>query len=99
MESRLSAAKTQFERAILSKRTAFDDLYPYMHENPSFFWYKRYVAWTELLVLVDLADRLGLPWEAAFTPGQVEFIRDQVLSGKVLDHWFDEAQEGGADEH
>ncbi|KWW97097.1 hypothetical protein AB1399_04990 [Hydrogenibacillus schlegelii] len=84
----------QFERAIQSKHTAFDDLYPYMVENPSFFWYKRYVAWTELLVLVDLAGRLGLPWESLFLPHQVQFIRAQVLSGTVLDRWFDPAGEG-----
>ena len=42
--SKLSEAKTHFERALDCKHTEFDDLYPYMIEHPQFFWYKRYVA-------------------------------------------------------
>lgn len=90
IEQKLLEKKAQFERAILSKRTTFDDLYPYMLENPSFFWYKRYVAWTELLVLVELAAELGIPWTGMFNSKQVAFLEGQVLSGRVLDEWFED---------
>ena len=49
LECKLTEAKTHFERALDCKHTEFDDLYPYMMEHPQFFWYKRYVAWSELL--------------------------------------------------
>jgi hypothetical protein len=49
---KLSEAKNHFERALDCKHTDFDDLYPYMIEHPQFFWYKRYVAWSELLTIV-----------------------------------------------
>jgi len=60
-KSKLSDAKTHFERALDCKHTEFDDLYPYMIEHPQFFWYKRYVAWSELLTVVKLCEELGIP--------------------------------------
>ncbi|MFD2370766.1 hypothetical protein ACFSO0_12595 [Brevibacillus sp. GCM10020057] len=83
----LRQAKVNFERALDCKHTDFDDLYPYMNEQPQFFWYKRYVAWSELLTVVRLAEELGIEWTRDFTEQQVEFIKGKVLQGKVLDHW------------
>lgn len=85
----LSEAKTHFERTLESKHTEFDDLYPYMIEHPQFFWYKRYVAWAELLTIVKLCSALSLNWKNEFTATQVGFIENKVLSGAVLDGWFD----------
>lgn len=85
---KLKQAKTHFERALDCKHTAFDDLYPYMSEQPQFFWYKRYVAWSELLTVVKLAEELGVDWKREFHGRQVEFIEKKVLQGKVLDHWY-----------
>lgn len=87
---KLEKAKIQFERALDCKHTDFDDLYPYMNEQPQFFWYKRYVAWSELLTIVKLADELGLEWQSQFSELQVEFIQGKVLQGKVLDNWYPE---------
>ena len=87
---KMEKAKIQFERALDCKHTDFDDLYPYMNEQPQFFWYKRYVAWSELLTIVKLADELGLEWQDQFSPLQVEFIQGKVLQGKVLDNWYPE---------
>ncbi|GAB2696756.1 hypothetical protein ACFQWB_12130 [Paenibacillus thermoaerophilus] len=89
MLEKLSAAKTHFERALDCKHTEFDDLYPYMIEHPQFFWYKRYVAWSELLTIVRLCDELSVEWEPHFTPKQSEYIRNRVMSAKVLDYWFE----------
>ena len=55
----LRQTKVNFERALDCKHTDFDDLYPYMNEQPQFFWYKRYVAWSELLTVVRLAEELA----------------------------------------
>ncbi|GAB7389077.1 hypothetical protein BSNK01_29150 [Bacillaceae bacterium] len=90
---KLEKAKTQFERALECKHTEFDDLYPYMTENPQFFWYKRYVAWQELLTIVELARDLGLDWKSSFSEKQVAFIEKKILEGKVLDRWFERAEE------
>ncbi len=87
---KIDHAKIQFERALDCKHTDFDDLYPYMNEQPQFFWYKRYVAWSELLTIVKLADELGLDWKAHFSEQQISFIQGKVLQGKVLDHWYPE---------
>jgi hypothetical protein len=84
---KLLEAKTHFERAVDCKHTEFDDLYPYMTEHPQFFWYKRYVAWSELLTIVRLCDELAIPWDKHFTPQQAEYIRKRVMSGTVLDCW------------
>ncbi|WP_126428196.1 hypothetical protein [Brevibacillus marinus] len=85
---KLQQAKTHFERALDCKHTDFDDLYPYMNEQPQFFWYKRYVAWSELLTVVKLAEELEIDWKDLFTEQQVSFIESKVLQGKVLDHWY-----------
>lgn len=87
---KLQSAKVHFERALDCKHTEFDDLYPYMNEQPQFFWYKRYVAWSELLTVVKMAEELGVDWKSQFTPLQVDFIEGRVLQGKVLDQWYPE---------
>lgn len=86
---KLSEAKTHFERALDCKHTEFDDLYPYMIEHPQFFWYKRYVAWSELLTLVNLCSDLSIQWEEQFTDHQVDYIKKRVMSSTVLDYWFE----------
>lgn len=68
---KLSEAKTLFERSLDCKHTEFDDLYPYMIEHPQFFWYKRYVAWSELLTVVKICSELSVPWKLTFTSQQV----------------------------
>jgi hypothetical protein len=87
--SKLAEAKVHFERALDCKHTDFDDLYPYMIEHPQFFWYKRYVAWSELLTIVKLSDELGVEWQHQFSSRQVEYITGKVMSGKVLDYWYE----------
>ncbi|RKD21674.1 hypothetical protein BEP19_13630 [Ammoniphilus oxalaticus] len=87
---RIEKAKVTFERAVDCKHTEFDDLYPYMSEHPQFFWYKRYVAWQELLTVSQMAGELGLDWTPQFTAQQVEFVKDKVLEAKVLDNWYPE---------
>lgn len=86
---KLSDAKVHFERALDCKHTEFDDLYPYMIEHPQFFWYKRYVAWSELLTLVQLCEELAFDWKKLFTAQQVNYIESRVMSGKVLDYWYE----------
>ena len=87
---KIVSAKKQFERALDCKHTEFDDLYPYMNEQPQFFWYKRYVAWSELLTVVKLSDELGIDWKMYFSEPQVEYVKGRVLQGKVLDNWYPE---------
>lgn len=87
--SKLSEAKVTFERALDCKHTEFDDLYPYMLEHPQFFWYKRYVAWSQLLTIAGLCEELGIDWQGEFTPGQVTYLQQRVMSAKVLDFWFE----------
>lgn len=86
---KLSEAKTHFERALDCKHTEFDDLYPYMIEHPQFFWYKRYVAWSELLTIVKLCNELNVEWQQQFSEQQIEYIAKRVMSSKVLDCWFE----------
>ena len=88
-ESKLTDAKVHFERALDCKHTEFDDLYPYMIEHPQFFWYKRYVAWSELLTIVKLGDELQMDWKPQFTERQREYIEKRVMSSRVLDEWFE----------
>ncbi|MGU3470513.1 hypothetical protein ACLBWT_05030 [Paenibacillus sp. D51F] len=88
-ESKLSDAKVHFERALDCKHTEFDDLYPYMIEHPQFFWYKRYVAWSELLTVVKLSEELGMEWKGQFTERQADYIGKRVMSSRVLDEWFE----------
>ncbi|OXS58051.1 hypothetical protein B1A99_15595 [Cohnella sp. CIP 111063] len=87
--NKLEEAKTHFERALDCKHTEFDDLYPYMIEHPQFFWYKRYVAWSELLTIVKLCEELELPWTESFAPHQAEYVQGRVMSSKVLDYWYE----------
>jgi hypothetical protein len=103
-EEQLSNAKNHFERALDCKHTEFDDLYPYMNEHPQFFWYKRYVAWQELLTVVRLAKELEVEWKHLFTDKQIHYIECKVLEARVLDHWYEgdpqklQEEEIGADE-
>lgn len=87
--SKLSDAKVTFERALDCKHTEFDDLYPYMLEHPQFFWYKRYVAWSQLLTIAGLCEELSIPWKDQFSPQQVAYLEQRVMSAKVLDFWFE----------
>lgn len=87
--NKLDDAKNHFERALDCKHTEFDDLYPYMIEHPQFFWYKRYVAWSELLTIVKLCEELDYPWTERFTERQAEYVRNRVMSGTVLDCWYE----------
>ncbi|MCK0472440.1 hypothetical protein [Halalkalibacter sp. APA_J-10(15)] len=91
-EQRLQAAKRQFERTVDCKHTEFDDLYPYITEQPQFFWYKRYVAWQELLTLVGMAKDLKIKWQPLFIDKQIAFVEARVLDAKVLDEWFEEQE-------
>ncbi|UUZ79925.1 hypothetical protein LJK88_33610 [Paenibacillus sp. P26] len=87
--TKLNEAKVHFERALDCKHTDFDDLYPYMIEHPQFFWYKRYVAWSELLTVVKLCKELDIAWEPEFSQQQIDYINKRVMSSKVLDYWFE----------
>ena len=86
---KLNEAKVHFERALDCKHTEFDDLYPYMIEHPQFFWYKRYVAWSELLTIAGLCEEVSFEWKEQFTPQQVEYIEKRVMSSTVLDFWYE----------
>lgn len=90
---KLAEAKIHFERALDCKHTEFDDLYPYMSEHPQFFWYKRYVAWSELLTVVKIANELKIDWTPAFTQKQVDYIVGRVLHSHVLDSWYDQREQ------
>jgi hypothetical protein len=92
-DTKVSEAKKHFERTVDCKHTEFDDLYPYMGEQPQFFWYKRYVAWQEILTIVKMANELGLDWKKDFTGQQVEYIETKVLDAKVLDHWYENEEQ------
>lgn len=87
--TKLAQAKVHFERALDCKHTEFDDLYPYMIEHPQFFWYKRYVAWSELLTIVKLCEELNIAWNGQFTEQQQDYIQKRVMSSKVLDLWYE----------
>lgn len=93
LSAKLNDAKVHFERALDCKHTEFDDLYPYMIEHPQFFWYKRYVAWSELLTIVKLCDELEAEWQASFTEKQAEYIKSRVMSSRVLDEWYETNRE------
>ncbi|MCM3762428.1 hypothetical protein M3212_16770 [Alkalihalobacillus oceani] len=93
LQERLAEAKRQFERTVDCKHTEFDDLYPYMTEQPQFFWYKRYVAWQELLTIVKIAEDLDVPWKDLFLEKQASFVEARVLDAKVLDNWYEEELE------
>ncbi len=92
-EEKLKEAKVHFERTIDCKHTEFDDLYPYMNEQPQFFWYKRYVAWQEVLTVVKLAEELEIDWTIEFTSKQAEYVKKKVLDAKVLDYWYEDCKQ------
>jgi hypothetical protein len=98
LSAKLEDAKVHFERALDCKHTEFDDLYPYMIEHPQFFWYKRYVAWSELLTIVKLCDELEQEWKSHFTERQAEYIAKRVMSSRVLDEWY-ETETNDSKEH
>ncbi|RKP54333.1 hypothetical protein D7Z26_13305 [Cohnella endophytica] len=87
--NKLEESKVHFERALDCKHTEFDDLYPYMIEHPQFFWYKRYVAWSELLTIVKLCEDMEIPWAERFEAHQAEYVAKRVMSSKVLDCWYE----------
>ncbi|WEK55449.1 MAG: hypothetical protein P0Y55_05165 [Candidatus Cohnella colombiensis] len=87
--NKLEEAKLHFERALDCKHTEFDDLYPYMIEHPQFFWYKRYVAWSELLTIVKLCEDTKIDWSECFEENQVEYVKKRVMSSTVLDCWYE----------
>jgi len=89
LQTKLLDAKVHFERALDCKHTEFDDLYPYMIEHPQFFWYKRYVAWSELLTIVKLCGELDIEWQNEFSQKQGEYIEGRVMSSRVLDEWYE----------
>jgi hypothetical protein len=92
---KVEAAKIHFERALACKHTEFDDLYPYMLEHPQFFWYKRYVAWSELLTLVQLSEELNYAWKDHFSDRQISYMESRVMSGEVLDTWAETVAQNG----
>jgi hypothetical protein len=92
-QGKIQQAKVTFERAVDCKHTEFDSLYPYMSEHPQFFWYKRYVAWQELLTLANIAEELGFDWTSSFSEKQVTFVKGKILEAKVLDQWYGEQAE------
>ncbi|OIJ11094.1 hypothetical protein BKP37_16935 [Anaerobacillus alkalilacustris] len=102
-QERIIEAKNQFERTIDCKYTEFDTLYPYMSEHPQFFWYKRYVAWQELLTIIKLSKELDVKWDDSFTKKQIDYVEKKVLDAKVLDDWYDfannEEEESSVNEH
>lgn len=98
LEQKLLEAKLHFERAVDCKHTLFDDLYPYMVEHPQFFWYKRYVAWSQLLTIVSICEDCGYDWTDHFTRLQAQYVTEQVMSANVLDDWY-EAQRNDSREH
>ena len=87
--TKLGEAKTHFERALDCKHTEFDDLYPYMIEHPQFFWYKRYVAWSELLTIVKLCTELTIDGSSISPLHKWIIFKKRVMSSKVLDFWFE----------
>ncbi|ADC50147.1 hypothetical protein BpOF4_10470 [Alkalihalophilus pseudofirmus OF4] len=98
LNERLEKAKQQFERTIDCKHTEFDDLYPYMTEQPQFFWYKRYVAWQELLTVVSITEDNEFDWKSLFTDKQKSYIESRILDAKVLDDWYEMQEEKEAEQ-
>ena len=68
-------------------------LVEWMTEQPQFFWYKRYVAWQELLTIVHTVKDLELEWQQPFTDKQIAFVESKVMDAKVLDNWYEEQEE------
>lgn len=84
-------AKQEFDRTVACKHTAFDDLYPYMLEQQSFFWYKRHAAWSSLLTTLKIAESAGANWQELFTDKQRSMVEKQILDKTVLDEWLETA--------
>ena len=81
--------KLEFDRTVDCKHTTFDDLYPYMHEHQSFFWYKRHAAWSALLTTLEIAEGSGADWRSLFNEKQLNMIDKKVLDKHVLDEWLE----------
>ena len=81
-------AKEQFDRTLECKHTAFDDLYPYMMEDGTFFWYKRHATWASLLTTIKIAEGAGADWTPLFNETQARMISGKVLDKRVLDEWL-----------
>lgn len=92
IRSYVKDAQEEFSRTVECKHTAFDDLYPYMVENQSFFWYKRHAAWASLLTIIKAAEGLDIEWQDLFTAKQIEMIEKKVLDKQVLDGWLEASQ-------
>lgn len=82
-------AKEELDRTLACKHTTFDDLYPYMMEQQTFFWYKRHAAWAGLLMAVRIAEGAEADWTSLFTDKQQTMITAKVLDKKVLDEWLE----------
>lgn len=82
-------AKEEFDRTLECKHTEFDDLYPYMLENQTFFWYKRHAAWASLLTAVRIAEGAGADWKQLFSKRQQAMVVCKVLDKVVLDSWLE----------
>lgn len=86
-------AKEEFDRTLDCKHTSFDDLYPYMMEHQSFFWYKRHAAWASLLTTIRIAEGAGANWRELFTDKQIAMINNKVLDKEVLDGWLETSKQ------
>ncbi len=84
-------AKEEFDRTVACKHTSFDDLYPYMLEQQSFFWYKRHAAWAALLSTLNIATGAEANWQELFTDKQLVMIEKKILDKTVLDEWLETA--------
>ena len=87
----VAEAKEEFDRTIACKHTAFDDLYPYMLEQQSFFWYKRHAAWAALLATLKVAEGAGVQWRELFNEKQLTMVDKKILDKAVLDEWLETA--------
>src|ERR1700730_1184643 len=88
MMAYVKEAKAEFNRTVDCKHTSFDDLYPYMLEHQSFFWYKRHAAWASLMTTLKIAEGAGADWKPLFTQKQLNMIDKKVLDKQVLDEWL-----------
>jgi hypothetical protein len=82
-------AKAEFDRTVECKHTSFDDLYPYMLEQQSFFWYKRHAAWAALLATVKVAIGADVQWQELFSEKQLAMLEKKILDKTVLDEWLE----------
>ncbi|MNP67492.1 hypothetical protein D3C76_1633310 [compost metagenome] len=47
------------------------------------------MAWSQLLTIAGLCEELGVAWKEEFSPQQVVYLQERVMSAKVLDFWFE----------